>query len=923
LNRAAAAALRHHPDVRLTEADPDLTLVLDPAWTDGAPGTRHIAFPWGLDVGEPVGTVWAPSRWHQRHLPGAPRVPLGAWIHQPRPAPPDDGGIVLLVLPADAPVPHDVLETLGEGVYPVREAPGADDVPCLPYDTAQRAAIWYQAAAVVLMPGCASSLPLAVEARSAGVPVLVPKGDPADELMMVNGIGAYGVQLGDPPYPDLAALSLRLGRMAGNGFAVRDVDLSQWAWDGWAESLVTCAKSHLASAPASGTSDGEPMGMRIPAPGADAEQAGVTTYAGPTRHALFSLTPVTGNVTTEGLLARLLRAQGQEPVLVRCNGLRQRCTLDLINPTFGSRTAICFCCVLASAGHLHAWAGGALPEVLLDDLVDARSLQAAETTLAQVPDADLFDFTFDGMPLGCWIEHALRIEYFGESWRSLPDLHAKARIWLQSCLPIAIATDTYLSTTDLATVIVLSGIMPWERIVRARAERHGVRCIFYEGGQRPGSLILTEGKQASDYDFSEDWQAWKAIPLSVAEARRLDDYLGRRRNNDGLTYGVYSPAATGEVNRLREALRLAPGRPVIVAFSGLTVDATIMAAYDAFASQADWLDACIRYAADHPEVDLVIRVHPVEATTVRVAGATNELAHDRALEVIQDRWPGLPPNVRLVPSEDETSSYDLLQLATVVLTFISTLGCEAAAAGIPVITSGRSHYRDLDFVWPVRAAADLPQQLDRVLDAPRQPDHARELARRYLYFWFFRCTPLFPGLPTTATGILTVPNGPLPYWDKPGSPLGLAAYVRYLAGAGPFVAPPLVDRHRDGAGPQPIQAPAAPVVLVCPAGWKAEALAAVMARSHAEQPATRFHVLFGHDDWLGVARGLASALTKQPAVAAAITVHPAPSAEAEQLAWWHVAVGVIPPQQEAQPVLDLAEAFGVPLWPLDDERTDA
>jgi glycosyltransferase involved in cell wall biosynthesis len=913
LHRAAAVALARQPEVILAATDPDLTVITATAAAATAPGQRQVYFPWNTDVDEWSGPAWAASRWHQKVLGGAPRVAMGAFVHTRRTAPPEDGGIVLLVMPADAPLPTAVLDHLGEGVYPVREAPGGDDLPCLPADPAQRAAVWYDAAAVVLLPGCECSVPLAIEARSAGVPVLVPKGDPADELMLVNGIGAYGVRLGDVPEPDLAALSMRLTRMAGNDFAVREVDLSGWAWDQWAGAVVAEARALVpGDAGARSDGDGTGRGAAVGQEVAVGMMSGLNAGERP-RYAIFSLTPVTGNVAMEGLLARVLLQEGFEPAVIRCNGLRQRCTMDMVNPNFASRTALCLNCTISAERFQLAWAGEKLSTVLMDELVSSERLQAAEADLAAVPDHALMAYVFDGMPVGQWVESALRLDYHGENWRALPALAATTRDWLRSLLPVAIAADTLFATERPAGALLLSGVMPWEKVVHTLAGRHGVRCLYYEGGQRPGSMILREDTPACRYDFSPEWREWADVPLSVAESAALDGFVRNRQSfGQGMTY-VFSPAASGKAELVRRQLGVRPDHPVVVVYTSVVVDAISYEAHRAFESQAAWLEACVELAERRPEVDVIIRVHPAEQESVTVRGTTVVLPNDGVADVLKRRWPSLPDNVFLLPADDPTSSYDLLALATVVLNYVSTVGLEAAAAGKPVVTAGVSHYSEIGAVWSPPTATAFASLVEGLLANPHLPPDGVEIARRYMYFWFYRCTPVMPGLPHAVKDIVAMPQGPLPYWQEAGSPDGVPRYASYLAGSGPFVPGPLAGRPRDRSHPQPLRAPAVRTVLVWPRGWAATKLVDDVIRPLSERRTPwRAVVMMPADGDMAPYRDLAAEVSRRLGPQAAVTFV-ADSADDRPI-WWAMASAVVPPAEQAADILAEGAAFGVPLW---------
>jgi hypothetical protein len=630
---------------------------------------------------------------------------------------------------------------------------------------------------------------------------------------------------------------------------------------------------------------------------------------------IWSLTPMSGNVAIEALLGRVLQQRGYEPWVIRCNGARERCNTDMINPTVGSRTFLCQSCVAAAETRTAEWAGVHFPVRLLSDLVDRARWQEACAAAAATPDDALWTFEHDGIPFGSWLEVALRLEYFGENWQSLPNLIVVARQWLHSTLAIWAAAHGYFAIERPAGVLCLSGLQPGDRALQAVAERHGVRCFFYEGGQRPGSVILRQGEPACLYEFVREWAEWADVPLSVAESARLDAFLGARRSLGAGMTSVFSPAASADRQAVREQLRLRPGHPLVVAFAGLVVDTSVFKAHDAFASQGDWLEAIVAFAEARPGLDLVVRVHPVETVSVRFAGADVITVRDPAAEVIARRWPVLPPNVRVVEADESVSSYDLTDLADVLATYISTVSLEAATIGKPSLQAGRSHYRSIGFVWPVTSAATFAEQLDALLADPVAPPQAVELARRYAYFWFLRATPQLPGLPFELDDIVKPPPVTIPYWEGDGGPGGLQPIADYLLGEGPFVAPPPAGRHRDDTVPLPIQPPAEPILLVWTEGWSPVALAAEVLRPAGQQRRPWQIVLVAEPDRLAaVARVGAEALRLAGGPAVPIRVVPLEPGGLLEPTWCELAFAYLPPRAGAAPADALAEAYGWLGW---------
>jgi hypothetical protein len=159
----------------------------------------------------------------------------------------------------------------------------------------------------------------------------------------------------------------------------------------------------------------------------------------------------------------------------------------------------------------------------------------------------------------------------------------------------------------------------------------------------------------------------------------------------------------------------------------------------AFPTQAAWIDASIAYARAHDDVQLVIRVHPNTGSDKSLGRNPQDEAYFARLAQT------LPPNVRLVPGDDATSSYTLALMADLGLVWYSTIGVEMVALGRPVIRAGASWLAYCDFF----VAAGDPSGYAAALDTARQnPSRAtaRDVAGawRFAHAWYFRQTIPFP-----------------------------------------------------------------------------------------------------------------------------------------------------------------------------------
>jgi Capsule polysaccharide biosynthesis protein len=224
------------------------------------------------------------------------------------------------------------------------------------------------------------------------------------------------------------------------------------------------------------------------------------------------------------------------------------------------------------------------------------------------------------------------------------------------------------------------------------------------------------------------------VPLSDDVSAAIDTYLGSRRSGGGALDNFWQHRIE-DVDRIRGDLHLEQGRPLIVMFCNILWDSAVLGRDIAFASMGEWVLGGIHWAASHPDVDLVIRIHPAEV------GLRNHPTRERMADHIAAHVPVLPSNVRVVEAGDPTSSYVFMDMATLGLVYTSTVGLELAVRGVPVVVAADTHYRGRGFTVDPITSDEYWREADRLLasppDAPER-ERIRELARRYAALFFFR-----------------------------------------------------------------------------------------------------------------------------------------------------------------------------------------
>jgi hypothetical protein len=435
----------------------------------------------------------------------------------------------------------------------------------------------------------------------------------------------------------------------------------------------------------------------------------------PARGAVLFFTPEAGvvpHLVAQCLLARTLVELGQQVLMVRCHGLFNRCpVMDMFDlPYQGAdedKRQACGRCLHASNVVLSEYG---LPAIALKDFLTPAVTERLAAVKQEVA-TDPRRFTFDGIAFGelCTQDLALgtKVSDFSE---------VSGEHHLAFCQYIFNAVASYLLTGALMAQVPVAKLVThndYGLLVGARlaAQRRGVPAWTVSFAShlvvdRRRLLLLPEPIRASDRATSADWPRFRDLALPEAVVKELTDDTLARLGSKGSH--VYSPAKTFAGPDLHAQLGIPAGKTLLVAYtSSLDERLAAIAMENAlalpappvqqpFADQIDWLAELCRFVEASDRYFLVVRVHPREGANKRERRVSQHLVKLRA------SFDRPFANCRFVWPEDKVSSYDLGEIADVVLTSWSTIGIELARLGVPVLTSthGMAPWPDDDFqVW--------------------------------------------------------------------------------------------------------------------------------------------------------------------------------------------------------------------------------
>ncbi|WP_020472265.1 capsular polysaccharide export protein, LipB/KpsS family [Zavarzinella formosa] len=247
------------------------------------------------------------------------------------------------------------------------------------------------------------------------------------------------------------------------------------------------------------------------------------------------------------------------------------------------------------------------------------------------------------------------------------------------------------------------------------AKSQGVGCSAFDCHERTNVINVGDRQPCVYWDMTTFWEADGNHDLPPERLKRVTELLMRREQPNWAAQGDFvwhgQLAAVQPIPELLEKLSLSAEKPTALLCTNLAWDSAVLGRQRTFKSMIEWIIESIRWFGEHPEFQLIVRVHPVEKSV-----RTNE----PVVATVGEQLPNLPSNVRLVDANEKVNTYGLMRLAHCGLAYTSTVGLEMATRGLPVVVAGKTHYAEHGFTIEEPDPESYFRRLGQLL-APKTP----------------------------------------------------------------------------------------------------------------------------------------------------------------------------------------------------------
>lgn len=262
---------------------------------------------------------------------------------------------------------------------------------------------------------------------------------------------------------------------------------------------------------------------------------------------------------------------------------------------------------------------------------------------------------------------------------------------------------------DLA-VVFNGGVMEYGATFEA-ARRLDIDVMCFEASaQRRGNYVLSFNQPFGALDTTALWRSDEPHHMTSQRRQRVMEWVNSRGGVERFDKKIGERKLDRHQERvLAKEIGLNPDKPIVVLVPNLTWDTGVQGRDTIFESVRDWAISTVEHFECNPDIQLVIRCHPLEETR-----------SDEFLgQFVRERWPQLPQNVVLIDGKNPIDSYQLMDISQLVLVYTGNLGIEAAISGVQTIIAGRPHYAGKGFTREPESRSAYFEMIDAVLADPK------------------------------------------------------------------------------------------------------------------------------------------------------------------------------------------------------------
>lgn len=214
--------------------------------------------------------------------------------------------------------------------------------------------------------------------------------------------------------------------------------------------------------------------------------------------------------------------------------------------------------------------------------------------------------------------------------------------------------------------------------------------------------------------------------LSIIEKKQLSEFIHKRFSGNDDVMKFLGVARSSNLNNFSKILK--KHKKVVAIFPNVHWDVGLSDLNTIFPSMMDWLYETIDFLGTKKNVEILLRLHPVEAL-YKNRGSTS------IIDLIKNRLDTLPSNLTVIDADANFSSYSLFEKIDVGVTYNGSIGLEMLLQNVPTVISGKAHYSQIPGTFTPKSKNEYLKSITGEIKVKKPLKKDIEL---FSYFYFLK-----------------------------------------------------------------------------------------------------------------------------------------------------------------------------------------
>lgn len=429
----------------------------------------------------------------------------------------------------------------------------------------------------------------------------------------------------------------------------------------------------------------------------------------------------------ERMISVALRLRGHDVDEFICGGNFSACGMEHVDVKRPS----CANCIKNAIKWMNLWK---LPYLTTSDYITADDIKIAQQETKKVNLDNFLNLTFKEMCQVYYKDYPIGKRIYEHiSWYFTEDLSDKEKVYeyidkvsYSYILAVHLA-ERLLDKKDYSAVVVCNTKKVESSPITDVCLNRDIRLINWEelGTE---NLIFDNNSPATDFLQPGIWEQVKDEELSDKQREVIENHFEDNKKNNR----YYSDPIENR-EKIFKDLNLRKDSYKIVLFSNIISDAVVIGIHTMFNSIPDMIRYLCKYAEKNPDIELIIRAHPYEKVFEHYTKPKVIVG-----DVVREMFDNIPENIHIIEGKSQISSYTLMDIADVNVSYTNTLSLEAPIYGKQMVVVSQSHNRNKGFTYDIETKDELKDIFDRRFTIPKATEEQREIVLKYAYFHFYR-----------------------------------------------------------------------------------------------------------------------------------------------------------------------------------------